>query len=185
MKQLHIVLRGTLSILQHNIRAMGTSDKIPSPEEAAEAACYRLPDGSLCMPAAAVRNALLSATSGRKAVEERTKRKVAMMPLVSGAVLFADEFFPLVNEDGEAIREYIIDIRSVNIRGRGRVLRARPRIDPPWYLVCTFNYNPDRVSVELIAEVLNIAGQTIGIGDWRFQKKGPFGGFEVAEIKVK
>lgn len=186
MSQLHFILKGTLPLLQHNIRSMeyGT-DKIPEPEEAARRAAYFLPDGSLCMPASAVRNAMLRAAIGRKAQEERTKRKVVLMPLISGAVLFADDFFPLVDEQGNAVREYIIDIRSVNIKGRGRVPRARPRIDPPWYLVCTFNYNPDIVSLDLVRELLATAGQTIGIGDFRLEKKGPFGGFELAEIAVK
>jgi len=186
MAQLHVILRGTLPLLQHNIRSMQEDlDRIPSPEEAARLASYTFPDGSLCMPAAAVRNALLKAASGRRAQEERTKRRVALTPLLSGAVLFADDFFPLVDEKTNPIKEYTIDIRSVNIRLRGRVPRARARIDPPWYLVCTFNYNPNMVSVELIEELLNIAGRSIGIGDFRLEKKGPFGGFEVAEINVK
>ena len=186
MKQLHFILKGTLPLLMHNIRSMEQdTDKIPAPEEAAKRGAYTLPDGSLCMPAAAVRNATLRAAVGRRAQEERTKRKVSLMPLVSGAVLFADEFFPLVDEQGDPIREYNIDIRSVNIRGRGRVPRARPRIEPPWYLVCTFNYNPDIVSLELIEDLLDTAGSTIGIGDFRLEKKGPFGGFEVSEISVK
>lgn len=186
MKQLHIVLRGTLPLLQHNIRSMlEDSDKIFPPEEAAKLSTYTLPDGSLCMPAAAVRNALLKAAVGQRGIQVNTQRKVPLTPLLSGAVLFADDYFPLVYADGSAIREYSIDIRSVNIRGRGRVPRARARIDPPWYLICVFNYDEELVDIEIIKTLLTDAGRTIGIGDFRLEKKGPFGGFEVDEIEVK
>jgi hypothetical protein len=158
---------------------------IPTPEKEAELGSYKLPDGSLCMPAASVRNALLKAAgnkSGKSAIDGR-KRKIG--PLLAGAVLFADEYFPLVDEGGNPIREYRLDIRSVrNPSTSGRIPRVRPRIDPPWYLVCTFNYK-SVVDLDLIKVLLNEAGQTVGIGDFRIEKKGPFGGFEVTEVDVK
>lgn len=187
MKQLHIVLKGTLPILQRNIRAMrGPDEPIPSPEEEAESGSYRLPDGNLCMPSAAVRNCLLRASSGRRAQEQKSGRKVLLTPLLSGAVLFADDLFPLVNDKGDPIGDYNIDIRSVkNPNTRGRFSRARARIELPWFLVCTFRYKESMVTLDLIEDVLNIGGETIGIGDYRLEKKGPFGGFEVAQIEVK
>ena len=185
MKQLHFTLEGTLPLLQHNIRSMQDGEKILPPEEAAELASYTLPDGSLCMPAAAVRNALLRAAVGKQGRDERTKKKVPMSRILPGAVLFADDWFPLVDGEGNPIREYKIDIRSVHIQGRGRVPRARARIDLPWYLVCTFGYDPEIVPPSIIEELLNDAGRTVGIGDFRLERKGAFGGFRLASLEVK
>jgi hypothetical protein len=39
--------------------------------------------------------------------------------------------------------------------------------------------------LSLVEAVLAEAGRTIGIGDFRLEKKGAFGGFEVVEIKIK
>lgn len=184
-EQYHIILKGTLPLLMHNIAAMDVDTRPLSDAAAAEAAAYRLPDGGLCMPAAGVRNALISGCSGSKIEDSKTRKKVSARILVSGAVLFADDWFPLVGEDQQLISDYAVDVRSVVIQ-RNRIKRSRPRVNLPWYLVCTFNTNPQTyVDPAFIAEYLNYAGRVIGIGDFRIEKKGPFGGFEVASIELR
>jgi len=186
MDMVQFTLKGTLPLLMHNVASMMTSDegRILPPEEAAEKAAYRLPDGSLCFPAAGVRNAMLKAMMGAKAIEEKTRQKKSATALLSAAVLLADDWFPFVDVDNNALRDYRIDIRSVMIRGRGRIPRARPRLEPPWYLVGCFMFRSDTVAEVLVHQALELAGRTVGIGDFRLEKKGPFGAFEVATLKV-
>ena len=42
--------------------------------------------------------------------------------------------------------------------------------------------NAGFVSPDQIVNLLNIAGFGVGIGDWRVEKKGTFGQFEVARV---
>lgn len=185
MQRLYFTLRGTLPLLMHNAEAMGLSEEDRlKPESAMEAAAYRLPSGDLCFPAAGVRKAMLTAASGRRVVEEGTGRRRTATPLISASALVVDEWFPLLDSDGKPMREYATDARGVVIRGRGRVLRYRPRIELPWYLRCVFSYNP-RVALAVIEDVLESAGATVGIGDFRIEKKGTYGGFTVADIRVE
>jgi hypothetical protein len=61
------------------------------------------------------------------------------------------------------------------------VLRARPRINCPWTLTWTIHYTPKLISSEQILNFLQLAGEIVGIGDYRPARGGWFGRF-VAEI---
>lgn len=67
--------------------------------------------------------------------------------------------------------------------GKARVLRTRARFEP-WG--CTFRLDCDDelVDREQLETWLDIGGRRIGLGDWRPEKSGSHGRFEVAEVKV-
>ena len=44
-------------------------------------------------------------------------------------------------------------------------------------------FDADRVTVEQIANLLNHGGQTVGVGEWRPEKNGTFGTFQVGASK--
>ena len=66
---------------------------------------------------------------------------------------------------------------------RQRFLRTRARFDLPW--LCTFQADCDDVLVDQrqLESWLEIAGRRIGIGDWRPEKSGDFGRFEVKDLR--
>jgi len=49
-----------------------------------------------------------------------------------------------------------------------------------WRITFTVTYNAAVLSVEQIANLFNLAGFSVGIGDYRPQRNGPFGRFHVA-----
>ena len=81
-------------------------------------------------------------------------------------------------------QQWITDRRAVVIPStRGRVMRNRCRFDE-WSL--KFNVkilDSDEISEKLLSDALSYAGNYIGIGDYRPQKKGMYGRFIVSSLK--
>ncbi|GAH26832.1 unnamed protein product, partial [marine sediment metagenome] len=185
METLHIQLYGLSPLLMHNpVGSMPTDaseqklgrKKIPKPEDEAKAGRYLLPDGNFYVPAIAVRNSLLTGTRG-----QLINRRSAL-PYISGGVLMLDEAFPLYR-DGERIQgdDYTIDTRRAVVQRQG-IMRSRPRIELPWQLEAIFDYDKDIVDLNVIRAVAERAGRTVGLLDYRVERKGWFGRFEVKEI---
>ena len=154
---------------------------IPTPAEEAKASTYRLPNGDLCIPAVAVRNAILAGCPGL-----RLGRRAAS-PIIAGALLPSDLAFPLLTTDGEPIRTWNIDTQRAVVQRQG-IMRSRARIDPVWVVAYSFNLNtslatPDAV-VSIVANALRVAGQSVGLLDYRPQKKGWYGTFDPGELRV-
>lgn len=188
MKWLRFRLKGISPLLMHNPQSMKRGGggrlgkkEIPEPEVEAAAARYLLPDGNFYIPAVAVRNSLLSGAKGYRI------GRVPAASLLAGAVLLEEVAFPLLDDQGKAIKgdNYRVDIRPVVVQRQGRVMRARARIDPPWYIEGAFPFNPDLVGLEAIKQALSNAGQVVGLLDYRPECSGWFGRFEVESISVE
>ena len=181
---LYFEIEGKTPILMNNPEGsmQVTSDApkrkkaIPTPEEEAERSTYKLANGDLYIPSTAIRNCILNGSKGLK-VGSR-----AASPYVSGSLLLVDECFSLVNEKDQPIRDYIIDTRRVVIQRAG-IMRSRARIETPWYVKGTFLYN-EAASIEVIRASFEDAGLTMGIMDYRIEKKGPFGSFAVKKLEI-
>ncbi len=83
-----------------------------------------------------------------------------------------------------ALRGWVVDTRSVRQPKTGeRTLCHRPRFDD-WRLVFTLLIDQEAISVAEAHSVLNLAGQRIGLGDYRPERGGPFGRFAVTSWEV-
>lgn len=71
------------------------------------------------------------------------------------------------------------DARSVVVQ-RARLMRYRPRFDQ-WSTTITIHYAPDVLDKAQIIQAAENAGRLIGIGDFRPEKSGIFGRFQVEE----
>ena len=69
----------------------------------------------------------------------------------------------------------------VNVQGN-KDLRFRPEFRN-WKAELLVKFDADRVTVEQIANLLNHGGQTVGVGEWRPEKNGTFGTFQVGASK--
>jgi len=77
-------------------------------------------------------------------------------------------------------KKYDLDIRTVVIQ-RSRVVKARPKINE-WKLSFDLQYNENLIGNSLIIkEILTDAGQRVGLLDFRPQKYGSFGMFEITK----
>jgi hypothetical protein len=84
-----------------------------------------------------------------------------------------------MRHDGTPIKDYIIDRRRAIIQRNG-IIRCRPCF-PEWSCTFTIEYDPELIGKEpkIIADVLQDAGNRIGVGDFRPSRNGPFGRFKV------
>lgn len=76
--------------------------------------------------------------------------------------------------------DWIVDSRPVVIPAtRGRVLRHRPRFDE-WSIAGRLSYDDGLVDAQLVRQIVNDAGDYVGIGDFRPAHRGPYGRFDVS-----
>jgi hypothetical protein len=151
-----------------------TRRSIPPPEVEAEAGAYRLEDGALGFPAAAFKKAVVSAAKGRKV------GKLGLPGIVLASVFETTELLPLVDPDTDKpLSDYVIDIRGARPQAQGMVRRARPRIDA-WACDVTFEYDEELIAKDLVRDLLERAGRNVGVGNFRPEKTGRYGRFEVA-----
>lgn len=68
---------------------------------------------------------------------------------------------------------------------RQRIIRTRAKFDLPWSLRYTLDCDDELVDRPQLETWLAIGGRRIGLGDWRPEKSGDFGRYEVASIEVE
>lgn len=150
-----------------------STTKKRDPVAEAETRAYRMKDGNLYVPAEAVKGCLVNAAAYKKL------GKYAAKPIIAGCVQILPQQISLKTKN------YDIDERTVVIRGRGRVIRARPTLDK-WKL--SFDLVYDTAFIQgghLIRAMLEEGGQRVGIMDFRPAKLGSFGMFTVTKWQEK
>ena len=76
----------------------------------------------------------------------------------------------------------IFRISGVNPNTKGRIMISRPRF-LEWGLKFELICDDDNIPEKVIEAALILGGKSVGIGDWRPDKKGRFGKFEVRKFK--
>ena len=66
--------------------------------------------------------------------------------------------------------------------GRQRILRTRARFDCPWSVVGIADVDPEQVDKDKLTAWLATGGRRIGLGDWRPEKSGHYGRFDVEKV---
>jgi|TARA_X000001388_G_scaffold11793_1_gene7102 hypothetical protein len=83
--------------------------------------------------------------------------------------------------DGECVqlksKKPVMRQDPVNVK-TGKDLRFRPEFKD-WSADLSIRYDADRITIDQIANLLNHGGQTVGVGEWRPEKNGTFGTFQV------
>jgi len=148
-----------------------------TPREIAEGKLYYGVDGGLIIPSPNLLRCLVDGGSFFKAGRKQITTKAESM-LFSCLDINAAEI-PLQHE-----QPWTVDTRAVVIPAtKGRILAHRPRFDD-WRLVFTAGLDTSIVQESLLREIVDAAGQRIGLGDFRPARKGPYGRFRVDSWKV-
>lgn len=150
----------------------GKKKNIVSPEEQYEKSIYYLSDGKRCgFPAVAFKAAMVTAayrTYGRPMTTTRS----------AFHVIADDPETGLIEIHGEhRMREDMVRVGGIN-----KVASPRYRAEFPfWSAALTVRYLADVITQEEIAGLINAAGFTCGVGEWRPEKSnsGSFGCFQV------
>ena len=159
------------------------SNKKYNDKDEAEMRTYRNDKGNLVVPSVQIRASLLEASKAFKL--GRTNLKTVLNSIMIEPV----DDLELKSPSNRPIKNYTIDTRRVVV-SRAGIMRARPVV-PQWKL--SFKIEVDRElmenslqgtsTLELLTRVLSDAGKKQGIGDYRPQKGGSFGRFEVTNAK--
>lgn len=140
------------------------------PEREFQEAQYRLPDGQHAFPAIGIKKAMVLA--GQRFGDEKGTE-------LYGAFTIPGEFLPL-----EIAGEPRMRTDRVVLSGASRTasLAYRPEYSP-WAIVVPIRFNATFISMDQVINLLTMAGESVGIGDWRVDKKGNFGTWEVADVR--
>jgi hypothetical protein len=129
------------------------------------------------MPAPNVFACLISA--GRFFKSGRSKLTTATTSLVPAAVSLPDMFFVL-EHDG-----WSVDTRAVRIPATGgRIQRHRP-IFHNWGFTFDVVLDTSEISESLFRQLVDAAGSKVGLGNYRPERKGPFGRFRVDKWEAR
>lgn len=143
---------------------------------AAERLC-KGPDGELGIPMTWLFAALVEA--GRHVIyEKKTKLSTLTSSLVPAFLAIQDEFLPFANQ---AKGMWVVDKRRGVLQATGVAVGIlRPKF-PNWSFDVVAEVDCDQISLDKIRELFDVAGRFCGLGDFRPNKRGPFGRFLVTK----
>lgn len=157
-------------------RASSAASERGTRQEQAEAHLYTDGKGSIIMPQPNVFSCIVEA--GKFFKNGRAKITTQKTSLLPACVFFTDIYY-MLEHDG-----WTVDTRPVVIPSTGgRIPRHRP-IFENWAFRFDVDLDIDEMSEKLFREIVDAAGNKIGLGDFRPQKKGPFGRFVVTHWDV-
>lgn len=140
----------------------------------AEFHCYRNADGRCYIPAEHIRQSMIAAGSYSKAKVGNAKK--SMKNIVAAMFMVSPEEILLPDYDA-------IDKRSaVNKAVKARVITVRPKWNQ-WKAQFTLAVDNDTITSQTITEILNNAGNYVGIGSYRPTNNGYFGRFLAGKIE--
>jgi hypothetical protein len=150
-------------MLDKQMKKAKTAKEAKDPQRDYEEAFYRLPDGKPGFPTIAFKQAAVSAggrfSEGLKMTELR------------GAFFIDGELAEIKGKPN--MREDMVRV------GMGTAdIRYRPEFKE-WKVTLPIKYNADKISLEQLVNLFNLAGFGVGVGEWRPEKDGQYGMFHV------
>lgn len=188
MKTVSVEIRGTSPLLVHRFTDRSENEESTrrvavgprNPRAEATEAAYIAPDGTYYFSAASIPNSMGNAGASHKM---RGSRK-SLRFIVPSAIRTTSDTITILNGSGPA-QAFEVDARPVTIPStKGRIMRYRPRWNE-WGARFDLVVNEKLLDVATAHMLLEEAGNTIGIGDFRPEKRGPFGTFRVTEFKER
>lgn len=134
---------------------------------------YVTPEGQIYQPADHIEQSMIE---GAKKIRVKGQGKATYSKLFGSMVSVREFRVEHLNDKYEVFKKLVV-IPST----KGRVMRYRPMFND-WKLQFTVEFE-DEIPVGVVKETLEIAGRYAGIGDWRPQKKGKFGKFQVTSFQ--
>lgn len=186
MKAYAVEIRGMTPLLIHRFteeseqkkKTRRVDTKNRDPREEAERNAYKAADGTYFFNSFAIPCCIANAGANHKATGTRKTLRF----VVPSAVRVMSETITILNGKGPALN-FEVDSRPVTIPAtKGRIIRHRPRFDQ-WGARFSLMINDDLLDPETVHQLLNEAGLSFGIGDFRPEKRGPFGTFRVTSFQ--
>jgi len=179
-KKISFWVRGTSPLIQHawtdkglKMMRMTAAERKKQakvsrdPESEAMAAAYKTEDGEFGIPLLAFKASLIGAAHKDLGLEKTLLKKSFFIPAENASGIVPIEYDDLV------IREDI-----VRIGANQTDLRYRPEFRG-WRTMITAEIDSELLTEQDVVNLVNRAGFSIGIGEWRPEKGGEFGRFEL------
>lgn len=149
-----------------------------TPQEQADDALYKDEKGKPIMPGVNIFQCIMA--GGRFFKMGKKQVTTARGSLLPACVIMNTTYAPIVHK-----QPWKVDTRPVKIPATGgRILRHRPCFDD-WKMSFSVQLDEEIMSAEFFREIVDAAGNRIGMGDYRLDCRGPFGRFKVVSWKVK
>jgi hypothetical protein len=190
MKTVNVEIKGVTPLLIHRFGEEAETNgkdgtrgiilKTEDPRVQAEKAAYIARDGTYYFNAFSI-----PACMGNAGVNHKIKgtRKSLRFVVPSAVRLTSDAITILDGNGGKPAKKFEIDSRPVTIPStKGKIMRHRPRFNE-WSAKFDLGVNEKLLPVSMAHQLLNEAGESIGIGDFRPEKRGPFGTFRVTKFE--
>jgi len=155
------------SILDKQTKKATQAKQARDPDQDYEDSLYRLSDGGYGFPSVAFKAA---------AVRAGTYADMKMT-FLRGAFHVSGELVPLVGEP--SMREDM-----VRLQGRVADIRFRGQFKE-WCAYVPVQVNTSALSIEQLANLFVLAGFAVGVGEWRPERNGQYGRFEVGGIEAR
>ena len=150
----------------------------PSPREEADGKVHRMPDGKPHIPVPMLMACLIGAGQFVR-LDGKKQVSTAKSTVLPGLLTIEDRWLPLRPETWE------VDIaQGRNPNGGEAVCIIRPRFDE-WAFDLTLSVDQTQIGLGVIRELVDIAGNRVGLGDFRPKCKGTFGRFCVTKWEIE
>ena len=156
-----------------------------TPREQAEKTAYKDDKGNLYVPTQNLYACIINAGKFHKV--GKTKVTTAKSSLVPAGLVMNDGLvLSLLNpKSNKAQKSFEVDSRRVVIPATGgAVMRHRARIDE-WRIRFTVEVDMTVFDANFVRTLVDDAGKKIGLGDYRPERKGPFGKFKVTKWSIE
>lgn len=187
MKTVNVVITGINPLLIHRFTEQAQQPKtsrktnieqVVDTRAVALNAANRREDGTHYISSFAIVNAMCAAGSNYKM---KGSRKSVRFIVPSAVRVQTSDCTTTILVKGEPATDssFEVDARPVTIPAtKGRIMRYRPRYEN-WSMRFELGILDDLLDMPLAQQLLTDAGIQIGIGDFRPEKRGPFGTFRV------
>lgn len=175
---IHIKIEGISSYLMHRFsevdeKARPKTGKKDYKSEA-ERALYKTEEGKYYIPSSQIHGCIINAGKYLQIVG----RGKATYAKLFGAFILITPAALLIDP-----QIYVIDERPVVIQ-KSRIIRYRPKWDK-WSLEFNIEIMDPSIAPEVVSRALEQGGRYVGIGDFRPEKRGPFGRFIQTKFEIK
>lgn len=155
-------------ILDKQMKKASKGREIRNPEQDIEDSYYKDSEGRIAFPALCIKQAMVNAVRNVEGVT---------MTLLRGSVFVVgdkDGLIPVKYKEKTGRSDMVrVGMGTADIRFRGQV--------NDWSMKFIIKFNADVISAEQVLNLLNIAGFSCGLGEWRPEKNGDFGTFQVKQ----
>lgn len=152
--------------------------EVCDPEQEALDATYFTEAGECGIPVTAVKASMISAAHKDLGIEKTLVRKALFIECDDANKVIPIRILPIYDSNGKEIEQPLLREDTVRVGMGSADLRWRPEFRK-WEADLSIEYNGDMLTLDDIGNLISLAGFGVGICEWRPEKGGENGRFEV------